>query len=50
MNTFNKAKTLLPMLALSGLFFASCSDDDAPEPVNEEEVITTMTITLAPQG
>ncbi len=55
MNTFKfqtmkKVKTYLPILALSGLFFASCSDDDAPEPVNEEEVITTMTITLTPQG
>ena len=26
--------------------FASCSDDDVPEPVNEEEVITTLTVTL----
>jgi len=55
MNTTNfkslkNVKTFLPMLALAGLFFISCSDDDAPEPVNEEEVITTMTITLTPQG
>ena len=48
--TMKKVKTYLPILALSGLFLASCSDDDAPEPVNEEEVITTMTITLTPQG
>jgi len=26
--------------------FASCSDDDVPEPVNAEEVITTLTVTL----
>lgn len=33
------------------LLFVSCSnDDDNPEPVNEEEVITTMTITLSPNG
>jgi hypothetical protein len=36
------------LLAIPFLYF-SCSDDDdnsIPEPVNEEEVITTMTITL----
>ena len=35
-------------LLASTLIFASCSDDDdnTPDPVNEEEVITTMTITL----
>lgn len=39
------------ILALSGTLFIACSDDDdSPEPVNEEEVITTMTITLVPQG
>ena len=47
---FQKMKTYLPALALAGLFLASCSNDDAPPPVNEEEVITTMTITLTPQG
>lgn len=31
------------------LLFVSCSDDD-PKPVNEEEVITTMTVTLVPNG
>ena len=55
MNTLNfnplmKTKFFLPVLALTGLMFTSCSDDDAPDPVNEEEVITTMTITLVPQG
>lgn len=29
--------------------FLACNTDD-PEPVNEEEVITTLTVTLAPQG
>lgn len=34
-------------LLASTLIFASCSDDDnTPDPVNEEEIITTMTITL----
>lgn len=33
------------------LLFVSCSnDDDNPAPVNEEEVITTMKITLTPNG
>ena len=32
------------------LLFVSCSNDDTPEQINEEEVITTMTVTLAPNG
>ena len=32
------------------VLFVSCSKDDTPEPVNEEEVITTMTVTLTPNG
>ena len=34
------------------LFMVACSDDDgnAPLPVNEEELITPMTITLTPEG
>ncbi len=38
----------LSMLALTGVLFTSCSDDDdgTPAPVNEEEVITTMNVTL----
>jgi hypothetical protein len=28
--------------------FVSCSKDDDPAPVNEEEVITTLTVTLVP--
>lgn len=34
------------------LLFAACSNDDnnTPTPVNEEEVITTLTVTLTPNG
>lgn len=48
---FMKTIKLLPALFLATLLF-SCSDDDTPPaPVNEEEVITTMTITLqSPSG
>ncbi|NNM17629.1 MAG: type 1 periplasmic binding fold superfamily protein [Croceitalea sp.] len=46
-----KTIKFLSMLALSAVLFTSCSDDDeTPEEVNEEEVITTMTVTLVPQG
>ena len=41
-------KTLknLSLLFISALVFTACSsDDDNPEPVNEEEVITTLTAT-----
>ncbi|KAA5821968.1 type 1 periplasmic binding fold superfamily protein [Algibacter amylolyticus] len=44
-------KTLknLSLLFISALVFTACSnDDDNPEPVNEEEVITTLTATLVP--
>ncbi|MGB5314535.1 MAG: type 1 periplasmic binding fold superfamily protein [Robiginitalea sp.] len=44
-----KTIQLLSLFALAGLLLTSCSSDD-PEPVNEEEVITTMTITLTPRG
>lgn len=40
----------LSMLATASLLFVSCSDDDDPEVVNEEETITTMTVTLIPVG
>lgn len=41
----------LSILFLATLSFASCSnDDDNPDPVNEEEVITTVTMTLVPDG
>jgi len=38
-------------LALITVIFSACSNDDdsAPAPVNEEEVITTLTVTLVPE-
>ena len=38
---------LLPILMLV-FMFTSCTDDS--DPVNEEEVITTMTVTLTPDN
>jgi len=39
------------LMALLGMtIFLSCSDDDTPEVVNEEEVITTMNVTLTAAG
>lgn len=45
-------KTLknLSVLFLSIIILASCSDDDTPQIVNEEEVITTFTATLTPNS
>ncbi|REH47394.1 hypothetical protein C7448_10615 [Tenacibaculum gallaicum] len=40
---------LLAILFTSALAITSCSSDDDPVPVNEEEVITTVTIKLTPQ-
>lgn len=41
----------LSILAITAIAFNSCSsDDDAPAPVNEEEVITTVIVTFTPQG
>jgi len=38
-------------LVLATVVFSACSsDDDNPLPVNEEEVITTLTATLTPVG
>lgn len=46
-----KMKTLkFLLLAVLFIGFQSCSDDDNPQPVNEEEVITTMTIRFTPVG
>lgn len=39
---------LLAVLFISSFAFTSCSDDDHPEHVHEEEVITTVTIELTP--
>lgn len=42
----NKFK-FLSVLFFSGLLFTACSsDDDVPAPVNEEEVITTLIVSL----
>jgi hypothetical protein len=45
-------KLLKSALILLAVVMASCSDDDgnAPLPVNEEEIITTLTVTLTPIG
>ena len=47
-----KKQILLFPLLLVALIFTGCSNDDntQPEPVNEEEVITTMTVILSPSG
>lgn len=38
-------------ILLATIVFSACSnDDDNPDPVNEEEVITTLTATLIPVG
>lgn len=45
-------KTIV-LCMFSSLMFMACSDDDnddIPEVVNEEEIITTMTVTLDPEG
>lgn len=44
-----KMKRCFLLLGMATTLFVSCSDDDSPDPVNEEEVITTMTITLIPK-
>lgn len=53
MKTIGKMKTIkiLALLLFSIVIVTSCSnDDDNPDPVNEEEVITTLTATLTPVG
>lgn len=44
-----KFSGLLAVVLFSLLSFSSCDRDD-PEPVNEEEVITTMEVTLTPDN
>jgi len=45
-----KTINFLFSMSFLSLLITSCSgDDNNPEPVNEEEVITTMTVTLTPQ-
>jgi hypothetical protein len=45
-----KTIKLVPMALIALLTFNSCSNDDSNQPVNEEEVITTVTLTLTPVG
>lgn len=48
-NSFSATKKVgVSLAAVATLFFASCDNDDNPDPINEEEVITRMTITLTP--
>jgi len=45
-----KLKFIFPTL-LATLFLVSCNgDDDTPEEVNEQEIITTLTVVLTPEG
>ncbi|NQY05330.1 MAG: type 1 periplasmic binding fold superfamily protein [Flavobacteriaceae bacterium] len=43
-------KLLTVLFAASLVLFSCSNDDDNPAPVNEEEVITTMTAVLTPVG
>ncbi|WP_425236909.1 type 1 periplasmic binding fold superfamily protein [Ulvibacterium sp.] len=46
-----KISNYISLFTLIFVLLVSCSDDDdAPEQINEQEVITTMTITLVPEG
>ena len=49
MKNLKNLKFLSAALIASSLFIG-CSKDDDPQPVNEEEVITTMIVTLQPEG
>ena len=43
-------KNLLLLALLVSVSFVACNDDDDPEIPNEEELITTVTYTLVPNG
>lgn len=45
-----KTLKLASVALIAVLSFSSCSNDDNSQPVNEEEVITTVTVTLTPEG
>lgn len=46
-----KINKWMAFLVVGGLLLSSCSsEDDNPTPVNEGEVITTLTVTLTPEG
>ncbi|MBT8285068.1 MAG: type 1 periplasmic binding fold superfamily protein, partial [Flavobacteriaceae bacterium] len=38
------------LLLTTGFLFASCSYNDNPVPVNEEEIITTINVSMVPNG
>ncbi|MDD3005411.1 type 1 periplasmic binding fold superfamily protein [Flavobacterium sp.] len=44
-----KTLKLMPLALIALFSFNSCSNDDTSQPVNEEEIITTVTITLTPE-
>lgn len=45
-----KLKLPITLTLMSVFLFACSKNDDAPEPVIEQEIITTMTVTLVPEG
>ncbi|WP_340063089.1 type 1 periplasmic binding fold superfamily protein [Ascidiimonas aurantiaca] len=45
-----KKTRFLSMLAVTALLFTSCSDDDNPDPVNDKEVITNLSIVFEAEG
>ncbi|MCT4698747.1 type 1 periplasmic binding fold superfamily protein [Tenacibaculum haliotis] len=40
---------LIALLFISSIIITSCSDDNSPEHIHEEEVITTMKVVLTPE-
>lgn len=44
-----KKVKFLATVIIATILYTSCSNDDVPEPVNEEEPLTTLTVTLEPQ-
>ena len=49
-NSFSLKNMGVALTMAIALVFASCDNDDNPDPVNEEEVITTLIATLTPAG
>lgn len=50
MKKMKKVKFLATTIFATLLFVSCSNNDDTPNPVNEEEVITTLTVTLTPNG
>lgn len=52
LKTMKTIKTMkkCSMYALLAIAMVSCSDDDTPEVINEEEVISTVILTLTPES